>query len=424
MVYSDNIIDELTKQVLASVSVRDYCNDIDKWVVKNNNSFGEYDTTITITTNKVDTIVSSDTKSSVRIVDYHDDIDKRIMKINNLDKSSTSSSSASSMATEIKPTEKILTKVNVRKISNGIVSKCKQTNNNFKDVKNDNTEKSNKSKVQKRKINDIEISSKEDNNNNNKLDPLQLLLFKKGRKLNKILQQRVNDDDALIISNQSISKIINILNELSAEPIKIIDENSAEARIYQWQKQELQFEKLRVALESYNLLHLMSLIQIYEGLLKVGEKLKNIPENNVKTWVIEFIRNRLNIKSKIEQRNRLGCNRLLKLFNEGITSEQLVQAGCHKCDFFVKQESYDIFLSQFSSSSNLSNEYFSKTLSSESSNINFNKSQFIYNNEEFDNNNNTNKSSFIHNNNQNIDNNEVKQITSNKKQKFIHLEEI
>ena len=35
-----------------------------------------------------------------------------------------------------------------------------------------------------------------------------------------------------------------------------------------------------------------------------------------------------------------------KLFNDGITPAQLAQAGCRKCDFFVKQKYYDIFLSQ------------------------------------------------------------------------------
>lgn len=253
---SDGIIDELKKEVLASVSVKD----IDKWIVKNDDTLGKGDTIITITGN---TIVSSDTKSSASVIDYRDDIDKRIMKINNLDRSSEavtissslSSSSASSMALTKGEEE-----APVRKISNGIISKCKQTNNNHK---NGDVEKSNKSKGQKRKINCIEISSKEDDKDDDKLDPLQLLLLKKGRKLNKILlHPSVNNDDTLNISNRSGSKIINVLNELSAEPIKIMDENSAEARIYQWQKQELQYEKFRVALESYNLKHLMSLVQI------------------------------------------------------------------------------------------------------------------------------------------------------------------
>ncbi len=77
--------------------------------------------------------------------------------------------------------------------------------------------------------------------------------------------------------------------------------------------------------------------------------MKPDPKNdvkNVKSWVISFVRNALNIDRKTEQRNRLGCERLRKLFSEGITCTQLAQAGCRKCDFFVKQEFYDIFLSQ------------------------------------------------------------------------------
>src|SRR5205085_1241750 len=54
----------------------------------------------------------------------------------------------------------------------------------------------------------------------------------------------------------------------------------------------------------------------------------------------------LKITAKMEQRNRLGCERLRKLFDKGITSMQLAQAGCRKCDFFVKQKDYDVFLSQ------------------------------------------------------------------------------
>ena len=66
----------------------------------------------------------------------------------------------------------------------------------------------------------------------------------------------------------------------------------------------------------------------------------------MKSWVIAFMRAVLNIGRKKEQRNQVGCERLRKLFDERITVTQLAQAGCHKCDFFVKQEYYDIFLSQ------------------------------------------------------------------------------
>ena len=82
------------------------------------------------------------------------------------------------------------------------------------------------------------------------------------------------------------------------------------------------------------------------------------------------MRTALGINGKAEQRNRLGCDRLRKLLNEGITITQLVQAGCRKCDFFVKQENYEIFLSQvplketrLSSQSNSSNERLSDILS-------------------------------------------------------------
>jgi len=179
------------------------------------------------------------------------------------------------------------------------------------------------------------------------LDPTQMLLLKKGRKLREILLNSPINVETLVTSEQSKTEIANILVTLSAEPIKVIDEKSAGDRIRQWQMQESQCEKFRIAAESYNLLHLISLIKIYEDLLEVGEKLqtKNIGKS-AKSWVIRFMRNTLDINSKAEQRNRLGCDRLRRLLNEGITCTQLIQAGCRKCDFFVKQENYDIFFSQ------------------------------------------------------------------------------
>ena len=54
----------------------------------------------------------------------------------------------------------------------------------------------------------------------------------------------------------------------------------------------------------------------------------------------------LNINNKAEQCNQLGCSRFQKLFEEGITITQLAKVRCVKCDFFVKQEDYKVFISQ------------------------------------------------------------------------------
>ena len=108
-----------------------------------------------------------------------------------------------------------------------------------------------------------------------------------------------------------------------------------------------------VAAGSYNLFHLMSLVEIYDDLMKVGENLSKDPKNNIKSvkkWVIKFMISVLNINNKAEQRNRLGCSRLQKLFKEGIMAIQLAKAGCVKCDFFVKQEDYEVFISQIPTS--------------------------------------------------------------------------
>jgi hypothetical protein len=79
--------------------------------------------------------------------------------------------------------------------------------------------------------------------------------------------------------------------------------------------------------------------------MKIAKELKKNNEIKlIKSWVIKFICQNLNIGRKMEQRNQVGCNRLCKLFNESITYKQLVKAGCQKSDFFIKQKSFNIFL--------------------------------------------------------------------------------
>ena len=211
-----------------------------------------------------------------------------------------------------------------------------------------------KSLIQKRKIDCMEVSSEEDDESDDDdksitkgtLNSTQMLLFNKGKKLREILLTS-NDEH---LEPSKTSELFSAMAELSkVETIKVVDEKSAQDRINQWKKQETYCEKLLVAAESFNLLHLASLVQIYDDLTKIGEELKSNPENkvkNVKSWVIRFMRTELNIGRKKEQRNHVGCERLRKFFDERITVTQLAQAGCRKCDFFVKQEYYEIFLSQ------------------------------------------------------------------------------
>jgi hypothetical protein len=290
----------------------------------------------------------------------------------------------------------------------------------------------------KRKI--IEISSEgeeednnhdDDNDENMNISPkdqglnhFQSLLLDKGKKLREIL---LNPHDAL----QSKSNIINALRELTADPITILDENSAEDRIYRWQNQISHCKKFQMNAKSYSLLHLMSLVQVYDDILRVGEELRKDPKNDIddiKSWVIEFLCDKLKIDNKEEQKNRLGCNRLRKLFNEGITSDQLTQAGCFKDDFFVKQENYDVFLSQIPSlekrQSISSNSYLKEILSFKISNIDLDNLTFtqsnipklMHNDEESDDN---IQVLSITKNTQNNESITKKHNTSNKKQKVI-----
>ena len=53
----------------------------------------------------------------------------------------------------------------------------------------------------------------------------------------------------------------------------------------------------------------MSLVQIYDDFITLSEKLSSDPKSNVKnvkSWIIKFMCNVLNINRKTEQRNQLG----------------------------------------------------------------------------------------------------------------------
>ena len=188
-----------------------------------------------------------------------------------------------------------------------------------------------------------------DDDSEGSLDKAQMLLIKKGKKLRKILLDPLSNNISFTISDESIFEITSAFAELTARSIKIVNMDSAIKRIEQWKAQESQCINFQIAIESYNLLHLISLIKIYEDLMKIGEELKKNPNSgikNVKNWVIIFARSKLKIGAKKEQRYRIGCDRLQELFKRGVTSEQLVQAGCRRSDFFAKKKNYDIFLSQ------------------------------------------------------------------------------
>ncbi|GES90539.1 hypothetical protein GLOIN_2v1840269 [Rhizophagus clarus] len=189
-------------------------------------------------------------------------------------------------------------------------------------------------KKRKHECVEVSVSSEEDSESdhddddddetivNEELNSTQMLLFSKGRKLCEILL--ANDKHFVASEKSKTTEIFTALAELS----------------------KFETIKLLIAAESFNLLHLASLVQIYNDLTKLSSELE---VKNVKSWVISFMRSILKIGRKAEQRNRLGCDRLRRLFNEEITAAQLAQAGCRKCDFFVTKENYKIFLLQIPS---------------------------------------------------------------------------
>jgi hypothetical protein len=304
------------------------------------------------------------------VVDYHDNVRKWIEKINdfcsksdliNFEESEMASQASDALVeTSLAASLKTASKVSAAPAAPKEVTrkKCRFINAETSSEDDEDEENDYKNNTKNMKV----IEKQE-------LNSAQILLYKKGKNLREIL---LNSSEELTVSENSKLEIMNILNALTDAPIKVTNEKTAEDRILQWQEQELQCKWFRITAELYNLLHLMSLIQVYEDLIMVAEELKKNPDSNVKNiknWVINFMRDKLKINKKREQRNRLGCNRLRKLFNEGITCMQLVQAGLRKCDFFTKQENYEIFLSQIPSldtrnsiSSSSSNERLSDVL--------------------------------------------------------------
>ena len=95
-----------------------------------------------------------------------------------------------------------------------------------------------------------------------------------------------------------------MLSEILAKPIKIVDEKSAIDQVQQWKDQGIKCDNFQLSAESFNLLHLMSLVQVYEDLSKIGEKCLAGTNKSIKKWVIKFIRDGLNIGRKMKQKNQ------------------------------------------------------------------------------------------------------------------------
>src|SRR5215813_12616145 len=119
-----------------------------------------------------------------------------------------------------------------------------------------------KSVVRKRKIDFIDTSSEEEDDDDDDdktklLNSTQMLLFKKGKKLHDILLADSSFNGEFTTSKKlETSEMSNALNELlKDEPILVVDEKSAQDRISQWQRQQLQCENFVIAAESFNLLH-------------------------------------------------------------------------------------------------------------------------------------------------------------------------
>ncbi|CAB5197226.1 unnamed protein product [Rhizophagus irregularis] len=393
---------EDTKRKLNNVSneLEDYKNRIDLLSRENinlQNELQKYDQSIcdTATSSTRDTVVSSD--------------DERLEPADEITDHSTTSNTIYPATSESKFEDSIAIQ-ELQLLETAAATKPKLGSAVKEKISTKENEKLNKSK--KRKLECILITSGGEEEGNNR-----------------------DDDNVEIININPKDQGLSPFQSLLLDKGKKLHESSAEDRIYQWQKQESQCEKFQLGAESYNFLHLMSLVQLYDDILRVGEELKKDPKNDiddVKLWVIEFLCDKLKIDSKTEQKNRLGCNRLRKLFSEGITSDQLVQAGCFKDDFFVKPENYSVFLSQIPSLKKRRdislNNYLKEILSLKISNIDLenltfsqsNIPKFMYNNEESDD---IEVLSFTKNT-QNNESITKKHNTSNKKQKIkfkLHL---
>ncbi|PKK63664.1 hypothetical protein RhiirC2_869659 [Rhizophagus irregularis] len=140
-------------------------------------------------------------------------------------------------------------------------------------------------KKRKHECVEVSVSSEEDSESdhddddddeaivNEELYSTQMLLFSKGRKLCEILL--ANDEHFVVSEKSKTTEIFTALAELSKfETIKVVDKKSATKRINQWRNQETYCEKLLIAAESFNLLHLALLVQIYDDLTKLGSELK------------------------------------------------------------------------------------------------------------------------------------------------------
>ncbi|GBB84845.1 hypothetical protein RclHR1_11410003 [Rhizophagus clarus] len=175
-------------------------------------------------------------------------------------------------------------------------------------------------------------------------------LIEKGKKLCQILNSSNYNNQIQRISHNSLQEISNALNIINnKEQISITDIDSAKNRLLQWHNQDNQCEIIQNEIHKYKLYHLKMLYDIYSGLANLGKELntnKQTAIGNIKSWVSSIVKNTLVVSDRTERRYRSGCIRIQSLLENGITYQQLVNAGCTLSTFYGDSADYKLFVMQ------------------------------------------------------------------------------
>lgn len=142
-------------------------------------------------------------------------------------------------------------------------------------------------------------------------------------------------------NNYNVSHSLSII---SADPIKVVDEESAKNRVKQWALQREQIEKIGHAFKAFKFYHRMSLMDVYEDIHKIA--MVKFPNQRDKQRVFErnIICAQEEITERTERRLKTSAERLKYVTNLGINFNQIIKIGMHVSDFETASHFYNKFM--------------------------------------------------------------------------------
>jgi chromosome condensin MukBEF ATPase and DNA-binding subunit MukB len=169
------------------------------------------------------------------------------------------------------------------------------------------------------------------------------------------LKKASSNIEDLILQKQSLEATTDVL---LSPPINIASIDSLNESIMQWRRKEEKLLSLTKVINRYTFMHIVDILQLYEGVKECKEQIQRISKykpkkrNSTKGWINHYLADKLQYSSRQITRYLTAAKRLKSLYDRGISYDILVLSKCFLSDFWCTEKTYTIFLNELNSNNN------------------------------------------------------------------------